>query len=920
MNGSVSPPLAPELALIPAHADPLAWAAETLAQAYRSQLPDLSSLTLLLPAAAQIPRLRRQLTQHCGALLGPRITTLSGFAAQTKSTSTLSALDCKLILAEALRAYPGAFPGQDPATVAEALFGLFEELSANTPNLAEDEARFMARIERGYGAKLAQASSEAKAIHLLWRAYLRDTAGRSPAVAYTRQLQEALSSLKPNARVVLIGFDDFSISEKTLLSHALRAGQVCLWLQGPLTGRGRAAIAKVAADLGGNAASIDLGSDDCARAFDDSGTALLERISSTSVTRIQLAAATQAEHEARMVDLAVRRTLLERQCEITVVTQDRALARRLRALLERAGIPLRDEAGWALSTSSAAASLGHWLDCCDRDFPFRALLDLLKSGFYDSAKPEWIGLLELAIYAGKIAGGIERLRKLAEIPKELLSPLDSAARLLPPLHGPARNGADWSQMLIQSLQALPLWRNWQSDAAGAVLIRQLEELHAVLQRQKPRLSWNDFRSLLERALESASFIPDTVDSPVRLLTPEQAQGLRCDVLIFAGASAAQFPGKPSAQPVFNHSVRAELGLPHWSAKLEQQLGRFRSLIHAAPQVLITYAADQEDESAEVCPWAEALQVTGLANVDTALPVLAASKTVEVSAATTLPTPQAAPRPALPLSLLTKSLSASAHQTLIDCPYKFFASSGLGLKKAREPDEPVSRRDFGERVHEILQAFHQQRPGMPPAFSGKITADRRDEIEHALRVITYAVLSDDLRNRALAQVWLVEINTLIPELTNWMIARSTQWPRVESEADKHLKLDADLTMKGRIDRLENNDNGVHTAYSVVDYKTGAFPKKEDVLNGESVQTTHYALLTEPCASVEYLVLERDKKSPKPIEGDDLSIASAGVLDRLQDIFAALRKAAPLPAHGDALTCSRCDFRGMCRVDTWTEERA
>ncbi|MES2489790.1 MAG: hypothetical protein V4607_08355, partial [Pseudomonadota bacterium] len=104
MNGSVSPPLAPKLALIPAHADPLAWAAETLAQAYRSQLPDLSSLTLLLPAAAQIPRLRRQLTQRCGALLGPNITTLSGFAAQTKSTSTLSALDCKLILAEALRA------------------------------------------------------------------------------------------------------------------------------------------------------------------------------------------------------------------------------------------------------------------------------------------------------------------------------------------------------------------------------------------------------------------------------------------------------------------------------------------------------------------------------------------------------------------------------------------------------------------------------------------------------------------------------------------------------------------------------------------------------------------------------------------------------------------------------------------------
>ncbi len=917
MNGSAPPLPAPRLALVPAHADVLAWAAETLAQTYRSQLPDLSALTLLLPAAAQIPRLRRQLSQHCGPILGPNISTLAGFAAQAKSVSTLSALDCKLILTEALRAHPGAFPDQDPATLAEALFGLFEELSANTPDLAQDEARFLARIERGYGAQLAQASSEAKAIHLLWSAYLRDTAGRSPAVAYTQQLRDALTTLKADERVVLIGFDSFSSSEKALLREALRGDQVSVWLQGPLAGRGRNGLTQLAQELGDGAVMIDLGADDCMRAFDDSGTLLRQRIAVAMPTRIQLAAATQAEHEARMVDLAIRQTLLQRSCEITVVTQDRALARRLRALLERAYIPLRDEAGWALSTSSAASSLGHWLDCCDQDFPFRALLDLLKSDFYDITDSESIDSLERAIYAGKIAGGIERLRKLADVSRDLLSTLDAAARLLPPVHGPARNGADWSQMLMQSLQALPLWRRWQDDAAGTVLIRQLEELHAALQRQKPRLSWKEFRAMLERLLETASFIPEAVDSPVRLLTPEQAQGLRCDVLIFAGASAAQFPGKPSAQPVFNHSVRAELGLPHWTAKLEQQLARFRSLIHAAPQVLITYAADEEDESAEVCPWAEALQVTGLASIDATLPQRAASKNVEVAASTTLPTPHAAPRPVLPPSLLTRSLSASAHQTLIDCPYKFFASSGLGLKSTREPDEPVSRRDFGERVHNILQAFHQQRPGLPPAFSGKISAGRRDEIEHALRLITYAVLSDDLRNRALAQVWLAEINALIPDLADWMIARSAQWPLVQSEADGHVALDAELQLRGRIDRLEDNGNGVH---SVVDYKTGSFPRKEEVLNGESVQTTHYALLTEPCESVEYLVLERDRKSPKPIEGDDLAAAGDGVRERLRQVFASLREHAPLPAHGDALTCSRCDFRGLCRVDSWAEDSA
>lgn len=918
MNGSAPPPLpAPRLALLPAHADVLAWAAETLAQTCRPQLPDLSSLTLLLPAAAQIPRLRQQLTRHCGPILGPNITTLAGFAAQAKSASTLSSLDCKLILAEALRAHPGAFPGLDAPTLAEALFELFEELSASTPELAQDEARFLARIERGYGAQLAQVSGEAKAIHLLWGAYLRDTAGRSPAVAYAQQLRDAFAGLHSHQRLVLIGFDSFSSSEKALLREALAGKQVSVWLQGPLEGRGHKVLIQLARDLGADAAVLELGNDDCARAFDDSGTPLRQRITSSSPPRIQLAAASQTEHEARVVDLAIRQTLLQQNCDIAVVTQDRALARRLRALLERANIPLRDEAGWALSTSSVASSLGHWLDCCDGDFPFRALLNLLKSDFYSGVDPASIDQLELAIYAGKVAGGMDRLRKLSEAPKDLLGTLDAAARLLPPVHGPARNGADWSQMLMQSLKALPLWNSWENDAAGAVLIRQLEELHAVLQRQKPRLSWKEFRSMLERLLEVVGFIPEAVESPVRLLTPEQAQGLRCDLLIIAGASAAQFPGKPAAQPVFNHSVHAELGLPHWSGKLELQLARFRSLLHAAPRVLISYAADEDDESAELCPWAEALRVTGLASVDLTLPSLASSKRVEVATPSLLPLPHPAPRPALPAELLTRSLSASAHQTLIDCPYKFFASNGLGLRSPREPDEPVSRRDFGERVHNILQAFHQKRPGLPPAFTGKITAERREEIEHCLRLITYAVLAEDLRNRALAQVWLVEINSLIPDLASWMIARSDEWPLVQSEVDAHLKLDAELQLKGRIDRLEDNGNGVH---GVVDYKTGGFPGNDAVLNGESVQTTHYALLTEPCENVEYLILERDKKSPKPINGDDLRAASDGVRERLREVFASLRQNAAMPAHGDALTCSRCDFRGLCRVDTWAEASA
>jgi ATP-dependent helicase/nuclease subunit B len=150
--------------------------------------------------------------------------------------------------------------------------------------------------------------------------------------------------------------------------------------------------------------------------------------------------------------------------------------------------------------------------------------------------------------------------------------------------------------------------------------------------------------------------------------------------------------------------------------------------------------------------------------------------------------------------------------------------------------------------------------------------------------------------------------------NWLIARSADWPVVETEATLERALTSELSLHGRVDRLEHNGAGDS---SVVDYKTGEAPRTNDVENGEAIQATHYALLAEPCTRVEYLLLGRDRRPATPIEGAALADASAGVRVRLSQIFAAMRMAAPLPAQGDELTCSRCDFFGLCRVGTWHE---
>ena len=100
-----------------------------------------------------------------------------------------------------------------------------------------------------------------------------------------------------------------------------------------------------------------------------------------------------------------------------MVTEDRRLARRVRALLERAGIALQDSGGWALSTTSAAAALERWLETVEEDFAHQPLLDVLKSPFVCPPQEREAHLASVhrleqdIILHEQIARGLERYRR-----------------------------------------------------------------------------------------------------------------------------------------------------------------------------------------------------------------------------------------------------------------------------------------------------------------------------------------------------------------------------------------------------------------------------------------------------------------------------------------------------------------------------
>lgn len=917
--------------------------AEALVAEYRERLPDLTRLNLVLASPALAAPLRAALARAAGgAVMSPRISSLARDALDAlpaDSPAPLSALACRLQLTEWLGRLRSVFPGEDPGRVADALFDLFEDLALNAVTLPADEAAFAEQLRAAYGAPLSPEalSREARIVHTLWRFYVEEIGDRAPAIARLRGLRAALAAAKDT---LLIGFDALSRAEAALIAPALAEGRAALWTRGAADGRAAVALQALAQRL--RQTPVVVPSTTTPRAgllsawLADGEETLLARAAALKAagasgpTGLRMVAASSAEHEARIVDLAVREAVLAGQRRIAVVSSDRRLARRLRALLERAGLGLEDRVGWALSTSRAAAALSSWLECLETGFHFRPLLDLLKSGFFTGEpvqRPEPVlaaRLERVLMFPRRDAppAPVAGLAALAGCVDHSFPALFERLRLAAielPVNGPAQLAADWARGLLASLSAVGIVAGLADDDAGSQVVAALRQIETAVQGIPLRLRWSEFRAVLDRHLEEATFrpAPAGIGAPrVALYTLEQTQGLQADLVILASATPAQLPGHATGELFFNQSVRHELGLEGWAERQALALARLRNLLEAAPQIIISYAADQDGERAQPAPWLEALsalaEAAGHAPLhDEALAERAASAESQIAALH----PQAIaaarmPAPSARAALLPRALSASGHQMLIDCPYRWHVRYALGLDAGSAPDDPVTRADFGERVHLILRSFHEHHdPAMPPPYAGPLDAADPAPVVACLRTLADAAFARDLAARPLARIWRREFEALTPWLADTLIERSRDVQvQVEWEQPRSV---AGWTLKGTIDRLESDAGGQR----IVDYKTGSrVPKLDEIKAGEAVQLPHYGLEAGRAASLEYWKLAADKEKDRlqAVPDAELTPLLAGVEARLAQLRRDIDAGHALPAHGDEAVCTHCDYRGVCRL--------
>lgn len=946
--------------------DPLAITARRLGARAAAQFPDLSNIVILVADLHAAGRMRQQLQivaeQHgCPALLGPHIATLRGWveAQAIHTPPVLNAAARELMLVEALRGRADLLGTANPWQLAENLLDLFDELTLQRIGIDADLDKFLAQLRRGYGLFArtpAALSREAQLVHSLWHAYhaQNDAEHRlDPQLAYLQRLAAWSQNKKQASFIYLVGVDALNAGETHACRELLLRGRMELILHGaPQAGSTTRALQNLVDPLAlptqapeqHNANFFD-------QCFDHEAAALAERAhtfaagqpQSPVATRLSIFAAAGAEQEASAIDIQVRQWLLEGKREISIVTEDRRLARRVRALLERAGLALQDHAGWALSTTRAAATLERWLETVEGDFAQQPLLDLLKSPFLfppeiRAATLPVIHRFEFDIVrAGNIARGWRRYRdelqaRRARLPhwtlamnQRMTTLLDTLAHAAAPLqryhdgrpHGPL----ELLDALEESLQRLGLATTLANDPAGAQMCAALEQLRAALPGRQLRIDWNEFRTWLGRTLEQHNFVPPRERAPVQLMNLAQSRLLHSDAVIIAAADRDHLPGDSSQSPFFNQGVRKELGLPTWRDALALRLYRFRRLLDSAPAVLITWCAEQDGEARMPSPWVDALQTfhrlaygSDLAN--SRLGPLTQDARAQISACDSpgMPAPVTRPRPRLAEKLLPEIFTVSGHQRLVDCPYQFFAADCLRLATPDEVTETLDKSDYGQRVHRCLQAFHGDVPGLPGPFTGGFDEHQRNAAIALLNDIAHAVFARDLEDNFQHRGWLRRWQKAIPAYIDWQIERAQQWQVDTVECSETRRLGAGLSLKGRLDRIDSRAGG----FAIVDYKTGTSARQADVDNGEDVQLSSYALLREQVVQVEYLKLGANKvQSGAQLQGEALASLAQAVGARLLKTGVAMRNGTALPAWGDAQTCARCALDGLCRRQAWND---
>jgi ATP-dependent helicase/nuclease subunit B len=875
-----------------------------LARAHGLPARRLQAMTWIVPAAGHAVSARLALRAALGhaAFVPPRIATLPQWLGVPLAASVAARAE----LFTALRAngwVRAAFGARPEAlwALARAVVQLCDEL---TLAAGDDEDAFAGRLQaslaRHFDRRAARVlEPQAKLVLQLWRARGAAADGAAAALrALAARAAQADGPLVYVAERALAGWED-----GFLRRYARRAPVLAIEAQVAPPVAAQPTLAAAWPELAGGDCSVPI----AVRA---------ERARGAPPPPLAIVAADSLEEEAAAVAQQVLEWLSAGCSSIALVALDRLTARRVRALLERAQVTLRDETGWKLSTTSAAAAVMGWLQLVAGDLYWRDLLDWVKSSFTLADRPDKEAVAEALERAIREAGALQGARALRRAlgdggggAHEVLAAIETQAAAA----RRAMTFAAHARALQAALAALGMREALAADAAGSLVLRELDLLEADLGGISGQATPAEFRALLAERFEEIGFVERQVESPVALL-PLAATSLRTfDAAILIGADAQHLPAAGGETLFLSNAVRADLGLATGDSERRAQSEQFAALVADTPRVIATWRRRSGDEPNALSPLLERLQFVCQRAAGQTLQLSASRATFTVAAsAPARPAPRAPQR-------LPDRISASDAQSLVTCPYQFYSRRLLGLARLEDVAELPDKRDAGQALHEVLRRFH--------AAWGATDFSRcdADALAESLAAHAREVFAPLLERTPALAAFAHRFHGLIPGYVGWLRAHAAAGWRFRAAEQFHkrsltLRDGRAIELVGRVDRIDAQSDG---RIKVIDYKLRRAEQLKRALAeaGEDIQLPVYALLLDAGEGTEaaYLSFERARDDDDGVcevaPAHPLAGLAQAVGARLHADLQRIADGAPLPAHAAPSACQYCEMRGLCRRDYW-----
>ena len=618
--------------------------------------------------------------------------------------------------------------------------------------------------------------------------------------------------------------------------------------------------------------------------------------------RMALHAAQDAEDEAQRAAACVLAHVAAGRTPVALAANDRALTRRIGAHLASSGVAVRDENGWTLSTTRAAAQLMAVLKACAWNASADEVLDWLKQA--PAIAPAALNALERALRKAQVATWASAAaRDWADKPAvaacvALVQTWREDWRAPRPL-------AQWLATLRAQLVASGQWPVLDGDAAGARVLTALRlqagqeaELQAWDSAGR-RMALAEFTRWANEVLEAARFAPAPEgDAPVVILPMPQLLARPFAALVLPGCDEKRL--QPAPEPVgdWTPAQRQAWGLPTRESLEAAQRAAWQHALQTAAVDVLWRTGDEGGEPLLASALVLALHLDGQAHAG-------ADDRRQRSVAAA---PTARPLPdghALPV----QRLSSTAYSDLRHCPYRFFALRQLGLQEADELAAEVDKRDFGNWLHAVLQHFHEA-----------LLADPVDDA--AARVARM-----DSAAQAVTQEQGLGEGDFLPFAAGWPQVRDgyLRWLAQHEQAGgqfRQAELQATqplgaLQLVGTLDRIDAVSSTGEPTALVIDYKTenDTVTRKRIAAGAEDTQLAFYAALLSHDTLRAAYVNVGERGETQMHEQEEVVHLRDLLVEGIQHDFVRIAAGDPLPALGEGAVCDYCAARGLCRKDFW-----